>query len=511
MTVVYVLSKDGRPLMPTARCGHIRILLKQKKARVISPKPFTVQLLYDSPENTQPVVLGIDPGRINIGLCAVRKDTGKPVFTAQLETRNKEIPKLMEKRKIFRQKHRKRGRREVRQRRACAAGTISPKCEKQETGQGAVVSKRAEKIGVLKRQLPGCEKPVICIGIKNKETRFHNRIRPAGWLTPTADHLLRTHINTVRKIRKFLPVTDVMLELNKFAFMALDNPGIRKWMYQNGSLKGYEDVEAAVSEQQGGHCLFCGKGIEHFHHIVSRRRRGSNIISNIAGLCAEHHALVHKDKGWAEKLREKKQGMNKKYGALSVLNQIIPKLAEALSLEFPERCFATEGKSTKTFREAHGIGKDHYLDAYCVACSILPAGTVTVPCEDDVFHIRQFRRHDRQACHQERLNRKYKLDGKIVAANRHKATDQRTDSLEEFVAAGGCVDKLIVPVHTPVMKRMDRIMPGAVFMAGSKKKVMFASQGMHNGKPDYYCFVDGTKGKSRNCKQIRENSGIVFV
>ena len=36
MAVVYVISKDGRPLMPTARCGHIRILLKQKKAKVIS-------------------------------------------------------------------------------------------------------------------------------------------------------------------------------------------------------------------------------------------------------------------------------------------------------------------------------------------------------------------------------------------------------------------------------------------------------------------------------------------
>lgn len=507
MAVVYVLSKDGRPLMPTARCSHIRILLKQKKAKVISSKPFTIQLLYDSPENTQPVVLGIDPGRTNVGLCAVRKDTGKPVFTAQLETRNKEIPKLMEKRKAFRQKHRKHGRREVRQRRACAAGTISPRCEKQETGQG----RRAERIGVLKRWLPGCEKPVICIGIKNKKARFHNRIRPAEWLTPTADHLLQTHINIVRKIQKFLPVTDIVLELNTFAFMALDNPGIQKWMYRNGPLKGYGSVKAAVSEQQGGRCLLCEKGIEHFHHIVSRRRRGSNTVSNIAGLCMEHHALVHKDKKWEEKLKARKQGMNKKYGALSVLNQIIPKLAEAFSLEFSGRCFVTDGRSTKAFREIHNIRKDHYLDAYCIACSVLSAEIVTVPCENDVFRIQQFRRHDRQACHQERLDRKYTLDGKTVAVNRHKATDQRTDSLEEFAAAGGCMDKLIVPAHKPVMKRMDRIMPGAVFMAGSKKKVMFASQGTHNGKPDYYRFTDGTRGTPKKCKQIRENSGIIFV
>ena len=507
MAVVYVLSKDGRPLMPTARCGHIRILLKQKKAKVVSPKPFIIQLLYDSPENTQPVALGIDSGRTNIGLCAVRKDTGKPVFTAQLETRNKEIPKLMEKRKAFRQKHRKYGRRKVRQRRACAAGTVSPKCEKQKTGQG----RRAERIGVLKRRLPGCEKPVLCIGIRNKEARFHNRVRPAGWLTPTANHLLQTHINMVRKIQKFLPVTDVVLELNTFAFMTLDNPGIQKWMYQNGPLKGYGSVEAAVSEQQSGHCLLCEKGIDHFHHIISRRKRGSDTVSNIAGLCMEHHALVHKNKEWEEKLKARKQGMNKKYGALSVLNQIIPKLTEALSLEFLEHCFVTDGRSTKAFREIHNIPKDHYLDAYCIACSILPTEIITVPCEDDVFYIQQFRRHDRQACHQERLDRKYILDGKTVAVNRHKAVGQKTDSLEEFAAAGGCVNKLIVPAHKPVMKRMDRIMPGAVFTVKNERKVMFASQGTHNGKPNYYRCTDGTRGTLKNCKQIRENSGIVFI
>ena len=106
MATVYVLSKTGKPLMPTTRCGHVRILLKQKKARVVNLKPFTIQLLYDCKEGTQPIVLGIDPGRTNIGLSAVRKDTGEPVFTAQMETRNKEIPKLMRDRKAFRQKHR---------------------------------------------------------------------------------------------------------------------------------------------------------------------------------------------------------------------------------------------------------------------------------------------------------------------------------------------------------------------------------------------------------------------
>lgn len=32
MSTVYVLNKDGKPLMPTTRCGHVRHLLKEQKA-----------------------------------------------------------------------------------------------------------------------------------------------------------------------------------------------------------------------------------------------------------------------------------------------------------------------------------------------------------------------------------------------------------------------------------------------------------------------------------------------
>ena len=42
MSTVYVLNKDGKPLMPTTRCGHVRYLLKEKKARVVASKPFTI-------------------------------------------------------------------------------------------------------------------------------------------------------------------------------------------------------------------------------------------------------------------------------------------------------------------------------------------------------------------------------------------------------------------------------------------------------------------------------------
>ena len=46
--LVYVLSKNGQPLMPTHRYGFVRRLLNSQKAKVIRRCPFTIQLQYDT-------------------------------------------------------------------------------------------------------------------------------------------------------------------------------------------------------------------------------------------------------------------------------------------------------------------------------------------------------------------------------------------------------------------------------------------------------------------------------
>ena len=143
MATVYVLNKDGKPLMPTTRCGHIRHLLKEKKARVVRTNPFTIKLVYETDDVVQPLYLGIDPGRTNIGVAVVKVD-GTAVFTAHLETRNKEIPKLMAKRKEHRQ-----GRRHTVAASASAAPLhteLYPKSARSKTRRKAVIS-----VSVLKR------------------------------------------------------------------------------------------------------------------------------------------------------------------------------------------------------------------------------------------------------------------------------------------------------------------------------------------------------------------------
>lgn len=87
---IYVLSHDGHPLMPTTRRRHVKKLLNSGKARIASHTPFTIQLKYQTEEKCQPLVMGIDPGRSNIGTVVVNQN-GAPVFSAVCETRNKEI------------------------------------------------------------------------------------------------------------------------------------------------------------------------------------------------------------------------------------------------------------------------------------------------------------------------------------------------------------------------------------------------------------------------------------
>lgn len=84
---VYVISKDGQPLMPTTRFGKVRRLLKNKKAKVIRSCPFTIKLLYE-PENlvVQEVVLGQDTGSKHVGTACVANN--KVLYQSEVTLRD---------------------------------------------------------------------------------------------------------------------------------------------------------------------------------------------------------------------------------------------------------------------------------------------------------------------------------------------------------------------------------------------------------------------------------------
>lgn len=84
--MVYVISKNGQPLMPTENYAKVRILLKNKKAKVTKRCPFTIQLAYDSTNYTQEVSLGIDAGSKHIGVSVTTES--KVLYEADVELRN---------------------------------------------------------------------------------------------------------------------------------------------------------------------------------------------------------------------------------------------------------------------------------------------------------------------------------------------------------------------------------------------------------------------------------------
>lgn len=495
---VKVKDINGIDLGITKRCGHVRYLLKTGKARVVCNKPFTIQLKYLTGNlRGGKIIAAIDVGRTNIGFSVVAED-GTAMIEGELKTRNKEIPKNMLERKMHRQASR-RGERLRRQRKARANGTVFKETE------------------IRERYLPHYEKPIQCKYIKNTEAKYCNRKRPEGWLTPTARQCVQTHINLLKKLFKYYNITDIVLEVNKFDFQAMENPIIKRWEYQRGKLYGYNNIKEFISETQEGKCLLCGKAdIEHYHHIKPKHEVGANTYENIAGLCKNCHKKVHTEEKAKQKLSSKKQGIIKKYGGTSIINIAMPYIIEEVAkLIGEEHLHFTTGKATKDYREERGIEKSHANDSYCIACTIIenPVTQLALGIQRAI----QYRRHDRGLIHKQNCNRVYYLDGKLVAVNRHKAIEQKQDSLEEYRKSLGLnaeqvISRLKVKEHKPIYKDINRVMPGAKVECGGKIFTLQKTDGKHKGIPDYYVAAeDGCKYRYKECKVIKKNEGIVFL
>jgi len=69
MLRVPVLSKSGKPLMPT-QPSRARRWLKEGKAKIVHNdlECFAIQLTFETGENTQPIAVGIDPGKHYSGI-----------------------------------------------------------------------------------------------------------------------------------------------------------------------------------------------------------------------------------------------------------------------------------------------------------------------------------------------------------------------------------------------------------------------------------------------------------
>lgn len=103
--MVYVISKNGQPIMPTENHAKVRLLLKSGKAKVVRRTPFTIQLFETSKTFVQDVTLGVDAGSKHVGLSATT--VKKELFAVELRPRN-DVVNLMSFRRAMRRSRRNR-------------------------------------------------------------------------------------------------------------------------------------------------------------------------------------------------------------------------------------------------------------------------------------------------------------------------------------------------------------------------------------------------------------------
>jgi len=305
--MVYVISKNGQPLMPTENHAKVRNLLKAKKAKVIKRCPFTIQLAYDSTNYTQPISLGIDAGSKHIGVSATTED--KVLYEADVELRN-DVVKLLATR---RENRRARRNRKTRYRKA----------------------------------------------------RFDNRRRGDGWLAPSIREKIDTHLTTIANVHKILPITKITVETAQFDIQKIKNPDIEGAGYQQGEQLDFWNVREYVLSRDGHKCQCCkGKSkdkILNVHHIESRKT-GGDAPNNLITLCETCHTGYHK--GTVKLPKTIRRGMSfrdatfmgiMRWAFYNKLKEIYPNVS------------LTYGYITKNTRIESGLSKDHYIDARCIS------------------------------------------------------------------------------------------------------------------------------------------------
>lgn len=412
--------------MPTTRCGHVRKLLDAKKAVVVKKNPFTIRLKYDTPDGVQDVFAGIDSGRENIGF-GMSDEGGNCLYLGELKTNNKFIKLKMIERAGFR-RERRRHDRQNKQRKARRDGTEI------KNGQDSICRSKIECKSVA-ISYPMAEGTVEHKIIRGKEGKFANRKRLDGWITPSARQLVQMHMHVLKDMRKILPISHVTLERVAFDFQKLENEDINDW--NRGKLYGYKTAHDYIDDVQGGKCLCCRKNkIDFYHHIVPRRKGGSDKVSNFAGLCRDCHygpKGVHNCQETQDRLPELKVEANKFY-KISLLNSVILTLIEKMSTYCEQNSiqFAVcKGYQTSKIRKMYDLPKDHCVDGYAI--SLVGRSDLAVSMMPDrVYLQRRYKKKSNNNIH--KCNRReYYFDDKLVAVNRHKATDQKADSLEEYM------------------------------------------------------------------------------
>ena len=339
--MVFVLNKSKKPLDMISN-AEARILLRNKLAVIHKIYPFTIRLRDNScVKDDKTYTVKIDPGSKHTGI-AIVDNNNSVVMLAEIEHRGHIIKRNMDSRRTVRRHRRNRK-------------------------------------------------------TRYREARFLNRTRPEGWLAPSVKSRADNVINFIKKYKKLLNITKVMIENVSFdtTQMSSDTKLIGT-AYQQGPL--YQNqLRSFIFSRSNGKCVYCGAKAEEIDHIVPRANGGTNSVHNLVASCRtcnqmksnktlkEFGKLMGKD---FSKLEPKKLPKDAAIvqSSRNYMVREITKLVSDTTLH--------DALMTKYNREQLGLPKQHYYDALSVG---------EVPnkfnfCTDKVLIISAKGRGSRQMC-----------------------------------------------------------------------------------------------------------------
>ena len=310
--MVAVLSKSGKPLMPTSEY-RARRMLKSGKAVICNYRPFAIRLLNNKTEDIQEIEYCMDTGYLHIGNSV--KSEKHEYLALQVDTLENE-----------RVKH--------------------------DTCRAYRRARRNRK--------------------RYRKPRFDNHKRPEGWLTPSLQHKVMIHLYWLQKICQFIPVQRIVLEMGQFNTQVLKAVAEGKPLpegvdYQHGERYGTDTLREAVFTRDQHTCQCCGRSIKdrailHAHHIRYRSEGGSNAMGNLVTVCEKCHTPANhkpggKLYGWKPKLPSFKGATY-----MTTVRWILYGQVKAL---FPDKDVRiTYGAETKRSRLNRNLEKTHVNDAY---------------------------------------------------------------------------------------------------------------------------------------------------
>ena len=118
-----------------------------------------------------------------------------------------------------------------------------------------------------------------------RPARFLNRTKPKGWLTPSVKSRANNVINFIKKYKKLLNITKVMIESVSFdtAQMASDDCLIGIG-YQQGPLYN-TNLKNFVFSKTNGRCSYCGAPAQEIDHIIPKANGGTDSSYNLTPAC----------------------------------------------------------------------------------------------------------------------------------------------------------------------------------------------------------------------------------